>query len=158
MVCRLFEGKPKTGATPTYRLWCPLRYQNQNTSTAKWMPFLGLSVLTHWGREKMADIFQTTFKNAFSWVKMLKFRLKCHWSLFLRFQLTTFQHWRRAGDNSLSEAMIFRLLTNICVTRPQWVNHFACYQNESVEHKGRIYKLWSLVNSMILYAFLYGKL
>ena len=26
--------------------------------------------LTHWGRDKMAAIFQTTFSNAFSWMKM----------------------------------------------------------------------------------------
>ena len=51
--------------------------------------------LTHWGRAKMADIFQTTFSNVFSWMKMYEFRLKFHWSLFLRVQLTTFQHWFR---------------------------------------------------------------
>ena len=27
-------------------------------------------VLTHWGRDKIAAIFQTTFSNAFSWMKM----------------------------------------------------------------------------------------
>ena len=52
-------------------------------------------LLTHWGRDKMADIFQTTFSNAFSWMKMLEFWLKCHWSLFLRVQLTIIQHWFR---------------------------------------------------------------
>ena len=51
--------------------------------------------LTHWGREKMAAIFQTTFSSAFSWMKMFKFRLKFHWSLFPRVQLTIFQHWFR---------------------------------------------------------------
>ena len=30
--------------------------------------------------------------------------------------------WRRPGDNPLSEQMMVTLLTNICVTRPQWVN------------------------------------
>ena len=30
--------------------------------------------------------------------------------------------WRRPGDKSLSEAMMVRLLTHICVARPQWVN------------------------------------
>ena len=40
--------------------------------------------LTHWGRDKMAAIFQTTFSNAFSWMKMFKFRLRFHWSLFPR--------------------------------------------------------------------------
>ena len=49
--------------------------------------------LTHWGWDKMATIFQTTFSNAFSWMKMYEFRLRFHWSLFLRFQLTISQHW-----------------------------------------------------------------
>ena len=30
--------------------------------------------------------------------------------------------WRRLGDKPLSESMMVRLLTHICVTRPQWVN------------------------------------
>ena len=51
--------------------------------------------LTHWGRDKMAAIFPTTFSNAFSWKKMFEFRLKFHWSLFPRVQLTIFQHWFR---------------------------------------------------------------
>ena len=29
--------------------------------------------------------------------------------------------WRRTGDKPLSETMMVRLLTHICVTRPQWV-------------------------------------
>ena len=32
--------------------------------------------------------------------------------------------WRRPGDNPLSEPMMFRLPTHICVTRPQWVNYY----------------------------------
>ena len=51
--------------------------------------------LTHWGRYKMADIFQTTFSNAFSWMKMFEFRIQCDWSVFLRVQLTIIQHWFR---------------------------------------------------------------
>ena len=51
--------------------------------------------LTHWGRDKMAAISQTTLWTAFSWMKMLEFRLKFHWSLPLRVQLTIFQHWFR---------------------------------------------------------------
>ena len=53
------------------------------------------SSLTHWGRDKMAAISQTTFSNAFFWMKMYEFRLNCHWSLFLRVQLTISQHWFR---------------------------------------------------------------
>ena len=51
--------------------------------------------LTHWGRDKTAAIFQTTFSNEFSWMKMYEFRLRFHWSLFLRFELTISQHWFR---------------------------------------------------------------
>ena len=48
--------------------------------------------ITHWGRDKMAAVSQTTHSNAFSWMKLLEFRLRFHWSLF---QLTIFQHWFR---------------------------------------------------------------
>ena len=52
-------------------------------------------LLTHWGRDKMTVIFQTTFSNAFSWMKMCKFWLTFHWRLFPNFRLTIFQHWFR---------------------------------------------------------------
>ena len=51
--------------------------------------------LTHWGRDKMATISQTTFSNTFCWMSMNEFHLIFHWSLFLRFELTIFQHWFR---------------------------------------------------------------
>ena len=51
--------------------------------------------LTHWGRDKMDTISHTTLWNAFSWMKMLKFWLKFHWSFFIKAQLTIFQHWFR---------------------------------------------------------------
>ena len=44
---------------------------------------------------KMAAIFQTTFSNAFSSMKMYEFWLTFHWSLFLGVQLTIFHHWFR---------------------------------------------------------------
>ena len=44
---------------------------------------------------QMDAISQTTFSNAFSWMKMFEFRLKAHWSLFPRVQLTIFQQWFR---------------------------------------------------------------
>ena len=51
--------------------------------------------LTHCSRDKMAATLQTTHSNAFSWMKMLEFRLQFNWSLFLRVQATIFQHWFR---------------------------------------------------------------
>ena len=47
-------------------------------------------ILTHWGRDKMADISHTTFSNGFSWMKMCKFRLRFHWNVFPGVQLTMF--------------------------------------------------------------------
>ena len=47
----------------------------------------GWGLLTHWNQDKMAAIFQTTFSNSFSWMKIFKFQLKFHWNLFLRVQL-----------------------------------------------------------------------
>ena len=55
----------------------------------------GPLLLTHWGRDKMAAISQTTLSNAFSRMKISEFWLKFHWSLFLRVWLTIFQHWFR---------------------------------------------------------------
>ena len=54
---------------------------------------LSNQMLTHWGRDKMDAISQMTFSNAFSWMKMFEFRLKFHWSLSPRVQLTVFQQW-----------------------------------------------------------------
>ena len=54
-----------------------------------WIP------LTHWGRDEMEAITQTTFSIAFFWKKMFELWLKFLWSLFLRVQLTIFQHWFR---------------------------------------------------------------
>ena len=51
--------------------------------------------LTHWGRNKMDAILQTTFWSAFSWIKMFEFWIRFHWSLFLRVLLTIIQHWFR---------------------------------------------------------------
>ena len=50
---------------------------------------------SHWCRDKMVAISQTTFTNAFSWIKSYEFRLRFHWSVFLRFWLAMLQHWFR---------------------------------------------------------------
>ena len=53
------------------------------------------SILTHWDRDEMDAIMQTTFSSALFWKKMFEFRLKFHWRLFLRVKFTIFQHWFR---------------------------------------------------------------
>ena len=66
--------------------WRNLRLSDLQMST---------SDLTHWGRDKLDAISQTTLSNAFSWMTMLEFRVRYHWSLFPRDQLSIFQHWFR---------------------------------------------------------------
>ena len=84
-----------------------------------------LSLSTHWGRDKMVAISQTTFSNAFSWMKMFEFQLIFHWSLFPRVQLTIFQH---SSENGLAlnrpQAIIWTnadlIHWHICDTRGRW--------------------------------------
>ena len=59
------------------------------------LPITSTSTVTHLPLNKMAAISQTIFSYAFSWIKSFVFWLKCHWILFLRVQLTLFQHWLR---------------------------------------------------------------
>ena len=53
------------------------------------------TILTHLPLDKMAAILQTTFWNAFSWMKKFIFGFKFHWSLFLRVQLIVSELWYR---------------------------------------------------------------
>ena len=56
-------------------------------------------LLTHWSRDKMATIFQTTFSNAFSWMKMMEFRLEFQCNLF---QGSNWQYASTGSDNGLA--------------------------------------------------------
>ena len=89
-------------------------------SSGKWRPYcLGLNVLTHWGRDKMAAIFQMTFSNGLSgnenvWISI---------NISLKFvprgpinnipTLLQVMAWHRPGDKPLSEPMMVRLPTHI---------------------------------------------
>ena len=77
------------------------------------------------GRHFPDDIFKWIFLNENVWISI---------SIPLKFvprgpinnipTLVQVIAWRRPGDKPLSEPMMVRLPTHICVTRPQWVN---CY-------------------------------
>ena len=68
------------------------------------------------------NIFKHIFfnENVWNWIKF-------HWSLFVINNipaLVQIMTWCRPGDKPLSEPMLFRLPTHICITQPQWVkNH-----------------------------------
>ena len=94
--------------------------------TSKVLLISKVSPLTHWGQHKMAAIFQTTFSNAFSWMKMYELWLRFHWFFSRGWinnipALVQIMAWRRLGDKPLSEPMMVGLPMHICVTRPQGV-------------------------------------
>ena len=74
------------------------------------------------GRHFPGDIFKWIFFNENVWISI---------NISLKFvprgpinnipTLVQVMAWRRSGDKPLSEPMIVRLPTHICVTRPQWV-------------------------------------
>ena len=84
--------------------------------------------LTHWGRNKMDAISQTTFSNASffnenEWISLqisLKFVLKGTINNIPAW--VQIMAWRRSGDKPLSKPMMVSLPTHIWVTWPQWVN------------------------------------
>ena len=74
------------------------------------------------------DIFKCIFLNENAWISLkisLKFVSKVRIDNIPA--LVQIMAWRRPGDKPLSEPMMVSLLTHICVTRPQWVNHIALY-------------------------------
>ena len=76
---------------------------------------------------KWPPFWQTTFWNAFSWMKMIELCLKIHWNLLPGVQLTINQHWLRqrlCTEQSTSHYLSQCLpssLTRICGTRGRWV-------------------------------------
>ena len=64
--------------------------------------------LTHLPLDKMAAFSQTTFSNAFSWMKSFTFWFEFHWNWFLRVQSALVQVMvcRRTGDKPLSEPVL----------------------------------------------------
>ena len=88
------------------------------------------ALLTRWGRARQdgrhfADgVFKCIFLNENVWF-LLKISLKCVPKDRINSvpALVQIMAWRRAGDKPLSEPMMLRLPTHICVTRPQWVKH-----------------------------------
>ena len=78
-----------------YWIFAPWHTVLSSNGIIRWQcTSLSLLWQTHWGRDKMAAIFQTIFSNAFSWIKIVEFQLELHWSLFLKFQLTINQWFR----------------------------------------------------------------
>ena len=95
------------------------------------MPLIShINRLSHWGRDKMAAIFQTIFSNGFSIMKIYVFRFRYHWILLKcsNLKIPALVHimaWRRPGEKPLNEWWL--VYWRIYVTRPQWVHISQCY-------------------------------
>ena len=84
-------------------------------------------------RQKAA-IFQTTFSNAFSWMKIYQFRLEFPINTIP--SLNQIMDWRRLGDKPLSKPMMISLPMHLCVTWPRWVSHRnTCLSINFLHHK-----------------------
>ena len=79
---------------------------------------LQMTVLTHWGRDKMARHFQAHFLRRISIHISLKFVPRS--PIINTPTMVQVMAWRRLGDKPLFEPLMVRLSTHICVTRPQW--------------------------------------
>ena len=105
-------------------------------------------ILTHWGRDKIDAILQTTslnvnFLNENVWIPIemsLKFVLKGPINDISA--LVQKMAWRRPGDKPLSEPMMVTLLTHICVTRPQWARMIK-FKDVYLRHLWPTSPLWS---------------
>ena len=75
------------------------------------------------GRHYTDDIFKCIFLNENIWISSnISLKFVPEWQINKIPALVQIMAWRRPGTKPLSEPMMFRLLTHICITRPQWVN------------------------------------
>ena len=98
----------------------------------------------HRGQNKMGNIFQTTFSNAFSWMKMYEFHFRFHWILFLRFQLTISQHWFRSwlGADQVTSHYLNQLwLVYWCIYESLRL-HELTYQPGGKQRSAKVIEKW----------------
>ena len=83
---------------------------HRKMASAKWRLFgHGLNELTYRGRDKMDSISQTTFSNAFSWMKIsidISLNFVPYGPTDYKSALVQIMAWRRAGDKPLYEPMM----------------------------------------------------
>ena len=82
LICTAFTKHQRL--PPLWHTWLAYSFGVSLDST-QYRPW---TALTHWGRDKMAAISQTTFSNAFSWMNTYEFRIRFHWILFLMVEIT----------------------------------------------------------------------
>ena len=119
------------------------------------LPVPGVNELTDWGRDEMAAIFQITLSNSFSWMKMLEFRSKFHWSLFLRVQLAIVHHWFRwwLGTDQVTSSVAVRYKKSISIIETvisidyRYIDFLASYFSDRCCGIDRVGDNWRTVNT-----------
>ena len=84
--------------------------------------------LSHWGQDKMDAILQPTFWTAFSWMRINKFQLNFHWSLFLKVQQYSSIGWDNDMALTWRQAIIWinDALVNWHLYSPLDLNELSC--------------------------------
>ena len=92
------------------------------------------------GRHFPDDIFKWIFANENAWISInTSMKFVPRGPINNMPALVLIMAWRRPGDKPLFEPMLVSLLTQICVTRPQWVN--SCPPGQNGRHfPGRHFK------------------
>ena len=84
-----------------------------------------ISTISPW--TKWPPFWQTTYSNAFSWMKMIELQFEFHWNLFPGVQLTISQYWFRwlLGAEQVTSHYLNQCwrssLTHISGIRGRWV-------------------------------------
>ena len=80
------------------------------------------------GRHFPDDIFKWIFLNENLWISInISLKFVPRGPINNISTLVKVMAWRRPDDKPLSEPMMVRLPTHICVTRPQWVNNMSTF-------------------------------
>ena len=106
------------------------------------------TISKNWWRDKMAAISQAMFWNAFSWMKMYEFCLRCHQSLFPRVQLTIFQHWFRQWFGVVQATRHYMnqwLLVYWRIYESPGINELMAFNNQFTDFMSYRYSLTSML-------------
>ena len=127
-------------------------------------------ILTHWGRDEMNNISQTTFSYAISSMKVFEFRLQFHWTLFPRVQLTIFQlgsatshylkqwwldYWRIYASLGLNELTHRGQMMpyGVIVLGQDWFGLVAWWHHAIIW----LSQSWNIINIYIYIGFIWGQ-
>ena len=131
----------------TYLIWWPVVQKSsvlsinakQHNKTRSWRqimtcylsgthPLLNTLRPRQNGRHFADDTFKSIFMNENVWISInISLKFVPRGAINNIPTLVQVMAWRRPGDKPLSEPMMVRLPTHICVTRPQWVKPMMTY-------------------------------